>query len=127
MKDLLVDGVQIDVFDPSITSYDISLPAGTTIVPTVTATANDSNATVSIEPAASLPGTTNIIVTAQDGKTKKIYQINFEVKASPATVLTADSSVNPEATLTVALLNNLDQIVHAYDITLSYDPDVLNT
>jgi regulation of enolase protein 1 (concanavalin A-like superfamily) len=125
LKDLLVDGVQIDVFDPSITSYDISLPAGTTIVPTVTATANDSNATVSIEPAASLPGTTNIIVTAQDGKTKKIYQINFEVKASPATVLTADSSVNPEATLTVGIgLNNLDQIVHAYDITLSYDPDV---
>jgi len=125
LKELLVDGVQIAGFDPSITSYNISLPAGTTIVPTVTATANDSKATVSIEPAASLPGTTKVIVIAEDGKTQKIYTINFEVKVSPATVLTADSSVQPGATFTVGVgLNNLEQIVHAYDITLSYDSDV---
>jgi len=125
LKELLVDGVQIAGFDPSITSYDITLPAGTTIVPTVTATANDSKAAVSIEPAESLPGTTNVIVTAEDGITKKIYQINFEVEVIPATVITVDSSVQPEATFTVGIgLNNLEQVVHGYDITLSFDPDV---
>ena len=43
----------------------------------------------------------------------------------PAAVLTADNSVKPEDTFTVGIgLNNLEQIVHAHDITLSYDPDV---
>ena len=125
LKELLVDGVQVAGFDPSITSYDITLPSGTTAVPTVIAIANDSKATVSIEPAESLPGTTNVIVTAEDGITQKVYKINFEVEVSPATVLTAASSVQPGATFAVGIgLDNLEQIVHAYDITLSYDPDV---
>jgi len=74
---LAIDGIHLVGFAADIFIYNIELPAGTTIVPIVTATALDPNAPVIITAAPGLPGKTIILVTAQDGVTEQIYTINF--------------------------------------------------
>ncbi|MFZ4400321.1 MAG: beta strand repeat-containing protein [Bacteroidales bacterium] len=87
LSDLKVNGVTVTGFSASILSYTVTLPYGTTVVPTVTATTTDANATKVITPAATLPGTTNVVVTAQDGITTKTYTVNFTITA-PSTIAT---------------------------------------
>ena len=83
LSDLQVDGSTIDGFSPLITTYDYpELPAGTSTVPTVTATATDPNATVDIAATDVLPGTTTVTVTAEDGTTVKPYVVNFTVETT---------------------------------------------
>lgn len=66
-------------FDPRVTSYDVILPFRTEKVPVLTAIAQDPNAKVSIEPAASLPGSTEIILSSPDGSYSIKYIVHFEV------------------------------------------------
>ena len=69
-------------FTDETLEYNVELPAGTTEVPTVTATATDSNVTVDITQATGLDGTNNVAtvtVTAEDGSTTKTYTITFTV------------------------------------------------
>lgn len=83
LSDLKVDGTTIDGFSSLKFSYDYpELPAGTTAVPTVTATATDGNATVVIAATDTLPGITTVTVTAEDGTTVKSYVVNFTVKTT---------------------------------------------
>ena len=77
LSDLKVEDQTITGFDPSTLSYNYDLTCGVTVVPTVTVTTNDQNATFVINNASSLPGTTSIIVTAADGTTIQTYSINF--------------------------------------------------
>ena len=77
LNDLQVDGSTIDGFNLATISYDYELSCGATIVPTVTATTNDPNASFAIHNVNSLPGTTLVIVTAADGTTTQTYSINF--------------------------------------------------
>ncbi len=84
LSDLQVDGTTVAGFSPAILNYNVSVPYGATVVPTVTATQNYPLATLLITPAASLPGTTNIHVTAQDGITQLTYTITF-THAPPST------------------------------------------
>ena len=86
LNSLSVGSKLIEGFNASIYSYTITLAAGTVAVPTVTATTNHKNATYTIEKAKQLPGTTNVIVTAEDGS-KKTYAINFELAKSSDTSL----------------------------------------
>ena len=87
LSDLQVDGVTVDGFSPAIFSYDVALPFGTSIIPTVTATTTNTNATHVVIPAGSLPGTTDVVVTAQDLTTMLTYSINFTVAGpEPTTV-----------------------------------------
>ncbi|MFC2128133.1 hypothetical protein ACFLRU_07155 [Bacteroidota bacterium] len=85
LSDLTVDGTTISGFGSLSTSYSIELAAGTTTVPTVVATTTDTNATNQITNATSLPGTTTILVTAQDGTTTNTVTINFTLDPTPAT------------------------------------------
>lgn len=79
LSDLRVDGVKVTGFTPSVTDYTVYLPVGTTTVPTVTAAVYDTGkATASITPATSIPGITTVVVTAQDGTTKKTYKVIFK-------------------------------------------------
>ena len=87
LSDLKVSGTTVSGFSPSVLAYNMVLPYGTSTVPTVTATTNHVSATKVITPAASLPGTTNIVVTAQDGTTTKTYTINFTVAKNNAATL----------------------------------------
>jgi hypothetical protein len=88
LSNLTVNGTTVSGFSASTFSYNVVLPAGTTAIPTVAATTNDSNATDIITQATSLPGSATVAVTAQDGTTKQTYTVNFTVAAAttPPTV-----------------------------------------
>lgn len=80
LKDLKVAGTKVTGFNAATLAYTVYLPAGTTVVPAVTAAVNDTGkATLAVTPAANLPGDTIVTVTAQDGTTKKVYTIHFTV------------------------------------------------
>ena len=86
---LAVGGTTVSGFAADTLSYDVELAAGTTIVPTVTATVTDiGKATAVVTPADSLPGATTVVVTAQDGTTTKTYTIHFAVAAIPPVTYT---------------------------------------
>lgn len=82
LSDLMVDGTTVNNFDPGTINYTVTLPFGTTVVPTVTVTTTDDGASYVINAAASLPGTTTVVVTAEDGETEIIYSIFFDVETS---------------------------------------------
>ena len=78
LSDLQVDGTTIAGFNPNILDYTYELPAGSA-VPTVTATTNDPSASHVVNPAASVPGTTEVVVTASDLTTQLTYSVDFVV------------------------------------------------
>lgn len=82
LSDLQVDGTTVSGFDPATLDYTVELPYGTTSVPAVTATPADGNAAVVVTPAASLPGTTSVVVTAEDGTTSSTYTVEFTLAAN---------------------------------------------
>lgn len=79
LKDLQVNGVTIKGFDPNVTSYDVALSDGTTVVPTMKATPINSSVTVDVKSTTALPGHTTVTVTS--GLKVKTYTINFTVQA----------------------------------------------
>jgi len=82
LSGITVDGKALDGFTADKTSYNMELPANTTVVPNVAATAADSRATVSVTQAAAIPGTAVISVKAEDGATTGRYEINYTLKSS---------------------------------------------
>lgn len=101
---LTYNGISVPNFSANTLSYEVELPTGTTTVPTVVATKNESHATVNVTPATALPGTTTINVTAQDGTTTKQYTITFTVASAAPKVLTA-TWANIQGTATVDNVN----------------------
>lgn len=89
LSGLTYNGTSVPNFSASQTTYEVELPAGTTAVPTVAATANESHATVAVTQANAIPGTASVLVTAEDGTTTKTYTINFSVASNIPKVLTA--------------------------------------
>ncbi|MEQ6124336.1 T9SS type A sorting domain-containing protein [Pseudotenacibaculum sp. MALMAid0570] len=86
LSDLQVDGNTVAGFVSTNYTYNVELPNGTTAVPTVTGTATQAgsgSSNVSVSPAASVPGTTTVTVTAPDGTTMQDYTINFTISAAP--------------------------------------------
>lgn len=79
LSDLQVNGTTVDGFNAETEVYNVSLPYGTTAVPVVSATKNDSGANVTITQASSASGTATVAVTAEDGITTKTYTVNFSV------------------------------------------------
>lgn len=77
LKSITVDGEALEGFDPATETYNVELPFGTTIVPTVAAVAASKKATAVVTPATAIPGATTILVTAEDATTTKTYTINF--------------------------------------------------
>ena len=82
---LTVDGSSIANFGPLSSSYSVELPAGTTVAPTVAATTTDTNASAVVTAATSIPGTTTIAVTAQDGVTTNTVSIAWTLDPKPTT------------------------------------------
>jgi hypothetical protein len=77
LSDLTIDGTTISGFSPLETNYDVFLPGGTTTVPSVVVTPTDPSATSVVTDATSIPGTTSILITAEDGTTTSTVTINF--------------------------------------------------
>jgi len=79
---LTYNGTGVSGFNAKTLDYNVVLPAGTTIIPVVAATSQDPRASVQVIQPSSASGTAQIIATAEDGFTKKIYTINFLVPKS---------------------------------------------
>ena len=123
LSGLLVDGTTVSGFEPDTTTYNVELPAGTTIVPTVTYTLNDSAATDLLTDADGLPGATTVVVTAEDRVTTVTYTINFTVAEPPP---------GPDASLSDLLVDgttvdgfNPDTL--SYDVELPYGTTAVPT
>ena len=78
-------------FDPAELTYNVELAKGTVIgdLPAVSYTLNHAGATAVKTNAATLPGATTIVVTAEDGleANKKTYTINFTVSTKDKVVI----------------------------------------
>ncbi|NOV02780.1 family 20 glycosylhydrolase, partial [Paenibacillus planticolens] len=85
--------VSVDYFTGGQKTYDVKLPAGTTTIPTVTATPKVAASNVVITQAATLPGTATVQVTAVDSSVST-YIVNFKVlpQLVPATIPSSYSS-----------------------------------
>ena len=97
LKSLTVTGYSL-AFSSSTTSYSVTLAYDAESAPTVSAVANNSNATVSIKQATSTTGTATVTVTAEDGTTKKIYTVQFSLGSEPAA---EGSSISSAMTLNI--------------------------
>ena len=71
-NEMPVPGFKNDKLD-----YEVILPAGSAYLPTISATANDPNATINITQVLELPATAFITVTAENGVTTSTYSIHF--------------------------------------------------
>ncbi|MDF1699159.1 MAG: discoidin domain-containing protein [Saprospiraceae bacterium] len=83
LSDLTVNGTTIAEFSSSVLNYNVELPMGTEIVPTVSATPSQASASAVVTDATSPEGTTTVLVTAQNGIDTKTYTINFSVELTP--------------------------------------------
>jgi hypothetical protein len=79
LSDLQIDGVTVNGFSASTLSYAVELPIGTTVVPSITVTTNDALASAVVTSATSLPGTSNIVVTAEDATITETYSVVFSI------------------------------------------------
>lgn len=77
LKQIRVDEVPLSNFNPTKTVYRFELASNETEVPKVHAELSDTNASYTLDPADTLPGTTTITVTAEDGSTTQEYSIEF--------------------------------------------------
>lgn len=84
LSDLKIDGSTVEGFSPSVFNYSVELPYGTTVVPTVDYITSHSGASATVSDASSLPGTSTVNVTAQDGLSTQAYSIEFTI-AAPGT------------------------------------------
>ncbi len=84
LSNLTVNGTTVTGFASSVFNYNVVLPIGTTVVPTIVATTSQASpASAVVTNATSLPGTTSILVTAQNGVNTNTYTINFTVLIAP--------------------------------------------
>ena len=116
LSDLTVGGETVSGFAPATLAYNVELPFGTTIVPAVAGTANSTYAkSVVVTPAASLPGSTTVVVTAEDNSTKT-YTVNFTVADSKDIRMAWATSVNfcSGATKYSSAVMSDDALVSAY-------------
>lgn len=79
LSDIQVNGESVSGFNAYLTSYNVSLPYGTTEVPVVSATPQDGTATVQITQPTSVNGTASVVVTAGDGTTTQTYNLSLSV------------------------------------------------
>ena len=84
LSSIEIDGVALSGFSSIITNYTYFTSGTATSAPTITATATDSNATVSITQATTADGAATIVVTAADGVTTSTYTVDFSQEPATA-------------------------------------------
>ena len=82
---LTVNGSTIAGFGPTSATYSVELPVGTSVVPTVGATPTDTNASAVVTAATSIPGTTTVAITSQDGSATRTISIAWTLDSKPQT------------------------------------------
>lgn len=104
LKSLSYNSTAVTGFSANTLNYEVELPAGTTAIPTIAATATDAAATVSVTSPTSLPGNATVTVTAEDGTTTKTYTITFTLASSLPKVTSATWD-NIKGTATIDQVN----------------------
>ncbi|MBC8060089.1 MAG: discoidin domain-containing protein [Clostridiaceae bacterium] len=97
LSKITVGGKSIAGFKATNFNYTVLVPFGTSIkdLPKVEGIMSDvKNAKLDVKPAASVPGSTTIIVTAEDGKTTNTYSVNFEIVKNDATLDSISLNIN---------------------------------
>ncbi|KRE48459.1 immunoglobulin-like domain-containing protein [Paenibacillus sp. Soil724D2] len=126
LSGIRVNGNPIAGFDKDVVSYTVVLPEGTTQAPVTAATVADSSADVKITQAANLPGSAVIVVTAEDGVTKKTYSLDFAVNGAPisykVTLQGADHVMRGILFDLTYDLRSANPNIFAQDLTITYDP-----
>ncbi len=95
LSDLTVNSVTVEGFSPDTYNYSVGIPIGDPL-PITGATPNDPVATVDITQATAVPGSSSVLVTAEDG-TQLTYTIDFHIAGTDATLtdLTVDGTTIP--------------------------------
>jgi hypothetical protein len=109
LASVTINGTVYADFNKETLLYEVMLPVGTSTIPVVTATAEDASATIAITPAAQLPGTTSIRVTAEDGSVR-IYSINFTVDDTGINELVLRSVIYPNPVLNILNIESTNEI-----------------
>ncbi|MDF1560877.1 MAG: DUF5017 domain-containing protein [Bacteroidales bacterium] len=124
LSDLKVSGTTVTGFAAGTLTYNVSLTAGTTTVPTVTATPTEANATVNITPATSLNGdaaarTTTVEITSHDQSTVKTYTVVFTVATGIEDNLSGKFRIYPVPAYDEITAAGLDgaTLIEIFDVT----------
>lgn len=131
LSNLTVDGTQVVGFNAATLTYNVELPAGTTEIPSVVATVTDTGKAIKeVTNASALPGSTTVLVTAEDGTTKT-YTINFTVAKSytitiakitggTANISIDNSGVAEENAVVTVWVENIEPGKQFKSITIKY-------
>lgn len=96
LAEIRVNDELVRNFNPTVTSYQVQLPYGTTAAPVVTAVEQENGQTVTITQPTSPTGSASIRVVAADGKTSTTYTLQFSVAQLSDNTL-ADIRVNGQS------------------------------
>jgi hypothetical protein len=124
LSDLKVSGTTVTGFAAGTLTYNVSLSAGTTTVPTVTATPAEAGATVNFTPATSLTGdaaarTTTVEVTSHDQSDVKTYTVVFTVATGIEDNLSGKFRIYPVPAYEEITAAGLDgaTLIEIFDVT----------
>ena len=85
LQSIALDGTSLASFHPDTLNYTITLPAGTTTLPTVTYTPGDEYQTITLS-TSTATRTVRIVVKAGDGSSR-VYTLTFEIEKSANALL----------------------------------------
>ncbi len=95
LSDLTLDGMTVAGFSSNVLTYDVELPNGTMMAPTVAGVATQDgvgSSDVSVTQASGVPGSATVDVTAPNGTDMQTYTVNFtEAPALPPAAPTPPS------------------------------------
>ena len=122
LDDLKVDGTTVPGFDPETTTYTLDAVANNKTSITIEATSSEEHATITGTGNKNLSVGDNsfdVVVTAQDGTTKKTYTINIRRQNNDATLKSLTATSDPAGTLSPAF----DKTKTAYTYNVDADED----
>ncbi|MGB2128183.1 MAG: hypothetical protein ACPHXR_01770 [Flavicella sp.] len=96
LTDLTIDGTTIDGFSSAASSYTKPLLSNTTIIPTVAASNSDTNVSMTITQATTLPGQATVLLTAPNNNTATItvdFTLTIPASAAPTPPVRDPSNV----------------------------------
>ncbi|MEQ9297029.1 MAG: carbohydrate binding domain-containing protein [Cyclobacteriaceae bacterium] len=124
LSSILLNDNALDGFVETDLEYEVILPSGATVgdIPTVTATTNDENASYEVtEAATTLPGTTTIVVTAEDVEITQTYTLDFRVAGVTEDASLSDLQVGGQT------LETFEPVKLEYDSILPFGTEVVPT
>ncbi|MEE1183319.1 MAG: hypothetical protein UHZ06_02395, partial [Paludibacteraceae bacterium] len=120
LSDILVDGASIDDFDAEVFTYNVGIPYGQTVIPTIKGVASMETQIIEEVQATSVNEVSTITVIAEDGTTKNQYTISWYNKPSANNKLDL-SYLDGES------LDKFDKEEWEYHVTLPYGTTQLPT